>query len=149
MKLYYFSRREFLRDGRDWFDDIDPRLLVLLDTFRHQWGSRVLISGHPDAIGRTGKATDSQHHWEPGKLVRGIDVIPSAMGLRKDANRAITMAIDLGFTGIGLYPHWQPSAGLHLDTRTLRRPGDPALWGAVYKPQQYLPLNETLEFMPA
>lgn len=160
MKLYYFTKAEFERNGRNWMRYMDKRLLVLLDTFRHQWERPVFISPHELAIGRPGWPNpNSDHFWsEPDGVVRAVDVIPTGMDSRLAAEYAIRIAEDVGFTSLGLYPHWRPSPGLHLGTRVSNWPGKPATWGATRlgpdgKPdptakQVYCSLEKAMEFMP-
>lgn len=132
LNLYYFGRGEFERGGVNWFDRMDPRLLVLLDSFRHQWGKKVVISPHPAAIGRElGPTRLSDHNVDLHGAVLGIDVMPEGMRTQMTVNAAVRIARSVGFTAIGVYPDWQPAAGLHLGTRTGRHPTDPAVWGAV------------------
>lgn len=131
-QLFYFAESEFSRGGRNWYSDMDPRLLVLLDSFRHQWGRKVEISPHPAAIGRElGSDVLSDHNITVNGRVYGIDVIPAGMVTQTEVRHALEYAKRSGFTAIGVYPDWQPAPGLHLATRPSRRPGDPAMWGAV------------------
>ena len=125
MKLHYFKTEEF----RGQKSKIDPRLLILLDTFRHVWGQPVAISAHPNAIGRDNG--DSYHNYVKHGEVYAIDVMPFGIEGYEDALRAAAAARMVGFTGIGFYPHWKPRPGLHLDTRPNRHPDNPALWGGI------------------
>lgn len=66
----------------------------------------------------------SQHFYG-----RAIDVMIKILpyeNVNKCLRLAATKAKEAGFTGIGVYPDWKPSPGLHLDTR----PGKLAQWGA-------------------
>jgi hypothetical protein len=154
VKLYYFQRDEFDRDGRNWMASMDKRLLVLLDVFRHMWGQPIALSPHRRALGRPGWPNPNSDHYysEPSGIIYAADVLPAAMGTRTMAERAIKLATDLGFTSLGLYPHWSPRAGLHLGTRVTHRPGSPATWGSIRvdpnQPQQYVSLAEAMEHMP-
>ena len=131
MQLYYFTPSEFRRDGVDWFKQMDGRLLVLLDTFRHEWGAKVSISAHPSALGRHDGDKQSDHNVDLYGVVLAADVIPAGIADRHDAETAIEIAKRIGFTSIGFYPDWHPAPGLHLGTRRDRVPGSPAIWGAV------------------
>src|SRR5690606_34712998 len=115
MRLYYFKDQEF----RGQLDSIDPRLLYLLDAFRSNWGLPVIISPHPHAIGR--EDGDSQHNWRKHGQIRAIDLFPQGIIKIEDAQEAIECAKDVGFTGIGIYPHWtrigRRECGMHLDVR--------------------------------
>lgn len=137
LQLYYFGRAEFQRGEVNWFDDMDQRLLVLLDAFRHQWGRKVVISPHPAALGRHGSATElSDHNITIHGRVFAADVMPQGMTTQSEVNHALLYARRIGFTSIGVYPDWSPAPGLHLGTRPSRRPGDAAEWGAVRQGDQ-------------
>lgn len=129
--LVHFRAAEFRRGGVQWFLVMDPRLLVLLDTFRFMWGRPVAISQHPAALGRHLSDSRSDHNVDRDGTVYAADVHPIGMDTRERAEQAIELARSIGFTAIGVYPHWQPRPGLHLGTRRDRRPGKPAEWGAV------------------
>jgi len=120
MKLHYFKRSEF----RGYFDLMDKRLLVLLDTLRHISGTPISVSAHPRAIGR--QDGNSWHNYRKHGHIYAIDVMPY-----DKPKYVLSIAMDLGFTGIGYYPDWNPRAGLHLDTRTNEDPEYPALWGGI------------------
>jgi hypothetical protein len=153
MRLYHFRPSEFDRNGVNWYARMDPRLLVLLDVFRHQWGP-VRISPHHHALGRKRWPNQNSDHYvdEDMTTVYAADVLPAGMTRHADAKRAITLAEQCAFTSIGLYPHWWPSPGLHLGTRPGRQPGNPATWGAIRPerddPQAYVSLSAALELMP-
>ncbi|HSH25400.1 MAG TPA: hypothetical protein VLA13_07670, partial [Massilibacterium sp.] len=82
-KLTYFSRSEFDRGGRNWFNDMCPSLLVRLDVLRNMWGAPIVISPHPDAIGREDD-TDSQHNIRKWGEVRAVDVFFDLPEKKKD-----------------------------------------------------------------
>lgn len=134
LTLRYFKPDEF----RGWWDQMDPALLVLLDRLRARLapltpdagGVPISISPHPRAIGRhDGPDGDSQHNIDRWGEVRAIDVMPH-IG-RQYRRNVVGIAIDVGFTGVGVYPDWEPRWGLHLDTRQDRKPGDPATWSGI------------------
>lgn len=151
MRLYHFFEHEFVRGGEDWFPLMAPRLLVTLDLFRYRWGDVVEVSPHPAAIGRRlGPSVLSDHNVDRWGLVHGIDVMPRGMERRRDAERAVRYLVEVGATAIGVYPHWQPGAGVHVGQRDSHRPGAPASWGAVRRDgkQVYVSLDEALGAMP-
>lgn len=152
MNLYYFTQPEFERGGRNWYSDMDPRLLILMDVFRHRWGRPVQISPHPKALGRVmDESKLSDHNFTRWGVVLAADVMPEGMDTRADAEHALELANEIGLTSIGLYPHWQPGPGLHLGTRRECRPGGPALWGAVrneHGKQVYCTLDQAVAKMP-
>lgn len=158
-KLHYFDRSEFIRE-EDWFTKMSPRLLVLLDTFRHLTGM-CIISPHKDAIGRRDD-TDSQHNIEKWGEVRAVDVFPAFKSelyikityqlhesdtSRLTANDWVETAKYIGFTGIGYYPNWtynsEQRPGLHLDVRESAKPGEPVTWGRIG--EQYVSLDKAME----
>lgn len=146
--LYYprfFSRMEF----GEWAADMDIALLVLLDAFRARWGQPVYISKAPGAIGRRA-GTNSQHDLTTWGTVRAVDVHPSGILVADDLRKAQRLAIETGFTGVGVYPHWKPRPGLHVDVRRGHNPGQPALWGGIRRTpesqQEYVSADEAISF---
>lgn len=130
--LRHFSPLEF----GAWWPLMSNDLLLKLDEFRERWGGPVSISRASGAIGRDDEPDDtSQHNPIRWGEVRAVDVIPSDMDTPGDRQRAFEIARDVGFTGIGVYPDWSPSPGLHLDVRSDREPGDPAVWAGVQELQ--------------
>jgi len=150
--LYYFKPYEF----GDWLDHMDPRLLVLLDVFRHRWDKSLVIMMNGRIDGRLGRHKgedhDSQHNIDRWGEVRAADCFVSGLNTRADSARAFLLAKEIGFTGIGIYPDWMPSPGMHFDTRRDRRPGDPAHWGAVRDrpraPQRYVSWDYAASKLP-
>ena len=124
--LHYFKPGEF----REWWGRMDPRLLVLLDTLRHRYSYPIAISPHPRAIGREDGGS-SWHDYKTHGRVYAVDVLPADSQRRDRMQWLVEEAQRLGFTGIGVYPGWEPRPGLHVDTRTEREPGDPATWGYI------------------
>ena len=124
VKLEFFKPSEF---GL-WYPLIDDKLLIGLDEFRRQLDAPVVISPAPGALGRwSSDYKTSQHYAIHG--VRALDVlIPEHITLE----RAYNVARGVGmFSGIGVYPDWQPRHGLHLDTRKDRTPAAPATWAGI------------------
>lgn len=145
-QLHHFTPAEFVRE-EDWWPLMSPRLLVLLDVFRYRWGDTVRISPHRRALGRRlGMESFSDHNVDQWGEVRGVDVLPRNFRTRTDARTAVELATRLGFTSIGVYPHWLPSPGLHLGVRADRNMGAPATWGAlnVDGKQTYTTLAEAI-----
>ena len=148
--LRYFTRQEFGPNptrGIDWWPCMDPRLLVLLDVFRHQCGAPVSISQHGQALGRRlGRDVKSAHNYDRHGVVLAADTFPDMMDSPDDALEIIDLAEYVGFTGIGIYPHWS-RPGLHLDTRRDREPGSPAKWGAISVDgsQEYVSVSAALD----
>jgi len=95
-------------------------LLTKLDEFRERLGEPVMVSPAKGSMMRWNAPNNSQH-----KYGRAIDVmLPKTV----DFARAFKIAKEVGFTGIGFYPHWRPFPGFHVDVRPTKKV---ALWGAV------------------
>ena len=144
MTLYFFSRDEF----RGWFDQMDPRLLFLLDSLRHQWGQPIRISQADGAIGRHMGEGLSQHNADKWGMVRAVDVYVDGVTNEQQAREFVDLAEQVGFTGIGVYPDWAQGIGFHLDVRVDAIPGKPAKWGAVNNEvgqQRYVVMSQALE----
>jgi len=126
--LRYFKNAEFVREGRNWLPMYNPRLLILLDTFRHLTGPCIL-SPHPLALGRMSypKRPGTLHKYDAEEGVRAIDVFPHIPNKpdtkwhRKEI--AVTWIEEAERIGLscGLYPQWtykgKQRPGLHLDIR--------------------------------
>lgn len=153
LHLYYFPQEEF----QGWWSEMDPRLLVMLDVLRHKWNGPIWVSEAPGACGRVlGPEDESQHNVERWDMVRAVDVFPSGMTTYQKAFTMTVYAARLGFTGIGLYPEYKPSPGLHLDVRRDRWPGNAAKWAGIRDPEapvgtpvDYVGLQQGLERLPA
>jgi hypothetical protein len=150
--MAYFVAEEF----RGWEPRMDDDLKDKLDEFRGALGYPVRVSPAEGAIGRRqGPAGTSQHNVDRWGEVRAIDVMPTPTGpdgapramTKAEAEHAKAVAERVGFTGIGVYPGWQPFPGLHLDTRRDRAPGDPATWAGIPEPgggQTYVAMDRGL-----
>jgi len=126
VELRHFRPHEF----RGWFHAMSPTLLERLDHWRHMLDAPVLVSPAAGALGRhLGKDNSSQHNVDVWGEVRAIDLMPQLPV--EEMERAFDLAIDAGFTGVGLYPDWCPQWGMHLDVRKDRRIDDPALWSGL------------------
>lgn len=139
-----------------------PRLVTLLDLFRYRWGRAVIISPADGALGRRDDSS-SRHNIERWGRVEAADVMPTGMDHAYQAREAVEVARRCAITGIGVYPHWSPRPGLHLDVRDAAKPGDPAAWGAIDESrategqrqrgrvrggQVYLGIDEAIGVMP-
>ena len=132
LDLRYFRPIEFVRGDVDWFPKMSPRLLVLADTMRHQWGKPIHISRDNAALGRNLGASHSQHNIDRWKEVRAMDIQPEGLDTPEDAHAFHMLALDLGITGIGFYPHWH-MPGFHIDVRADAAAGSPATWGRLLR----------------
>ncbi len=118
--LRYFNPSEF----GEWWPLMSTDLLTKLDEFRDRLGVPVRISPATGSLGREdGVAGTSQHNIDLWGEVRAVDVMFTGVSLEY----AFRVAKDIGFTGIGAYPHWQPTQGMHLDVR----PAPLALWSGI------------------
>ncbi|MAB53548.1 hypothetical protein [Marinobacter sp.] len=124
--MKYFKPDEF---GGD-FDLLSHDLKYKLDQFREAWGEPVMVSPAPGAVARRlGYDSKSQHNIDRWGECRAVDVMPFEMNTVADRVRAFNLSVQVGFTGIGIAPVWQPRPGMHLDVRKDRTPGKPAKWG--------------------
>jgi len=115
-------------------------LLQKLDEFRERLGRKVMISPAPGALIRFDKGSESQHTFG-----RAVDImLPDG----PDLETAFGIAKAVGFTGIGVYPDWEPYQGLHLDIRKLEPGYSIATWGGKNKDgrQVYVSLSEVLTY---
>jgi hypothetical protein len=147
-RLQYFHKDEFVARAAagghmiDWSNDMDRRLLVLLDGARSMWGNAIRISNADGSIGRL--AGSSRHSLAQWGSVMAVDVVPAGIKSRADAERFYYMAKQIGFGGIGCYPEWNQGVGFHLDSRGCE-PYKPACWGVVGG--SYVSLHETFNSM--
>jgi len=129
--LMHFKPEEF----REWWPDMDMRLLDGLDAFREALRAPVMISPAEGALGRhLGIRAASRHNVDRWDTVQAVDImLPRGPDLRDkdDAMKVIDLAVDCGFGGIGVYLDWKPYAGLHLDIRPLKPDGSPATWTRI------------------
>lgn len=134
LRLAYFSPDEFgPTSHRDegWWTRMDLRLLMLLDSFRHQLGRPVDISEHQLALGRyDGPEGTSDHNFDRWGSVRAVDCFCDIRD-RDDGEDTVSLAFDTGFNAVGIYPHWNGGIGLHLGTRETLSIDEPAEWGAI------------------
>ena len=127
-----------------WFDLVDPGVLVRLDVLRELWRAPISISQDDRAVGRNDGDSESRHNVDKWGAVFAVDVFPSGIRNRKDAERFILLAKSVGFNGIGFYPKWR-RPGFHLDRRD-----DAARWGGRYewqdgkREQVYISLEKSL-----
>jgi len=119
MQLRYFTAAEF----GEWWPLMSTELLTKLDEFRHQLGVPVRISPASGALGRRMGMATSQHNVDLWGEVRAVDVMFEGVSLE----RGYQVAKEVGFSGIGAYPDWKPSKGMHLDVRQAPL----ALWSGV------------------
>lgn len=145
--LEFFSPVEF----GVWYPAMDNKLLVGLDELRRRWGYPIKISTAFGALGRN-EGNESSWHFPRNGIVHAADVMPTkdGRGLNNDELQEIfNMARSLQvFGGVGVYPHWKPYKGLHLDTRTDRDAAtNPALWGGIKQggKQVYVSAYEALK----
>ncbi len=138
-KLTYFSASEF---GM-WWPFMNADLLRKLDAFREAWGAPVQLSPAEGGIGREDDS-NSQHNVLKWREVRATDIMPEGMDAPADRERAVRIAREVGFTGIGVYPNWKPRPGIHVDVREPEYAGHVATWSQLASGGPYLSINEGL-----
>ena len=133
MHLQHFKQSEF----REWWQNMSPRLLVLLDVLRYRLDVPITISASPQALGRKlGPDAQTAHNVDKWGAVLAVDCFVAGVEDQMGARFALKTAKELGFTGIGFYPGWINNAGetqpgWHFDVRHNRKMGTPATWGKV------------------
>jgi hypothetical protein len=131
MHLQNFSEKEF----REWYGEMSPRLLTMLDILRYQIGLVIEISGNDSALGRKlPEDKESEHNINHWGEVLAVDCFVGKNTTQRDARKIISTAKAIGFTGIGVYPFWTNNKGVkqcgfHFGVRPTRKMGDPATWG--------------------
>ena len=135
-ELKYFKPHEF----QGWFEFMDLDLLQELDDLRHAWGKPIRISPAPGATGRRLGESMSYHNFDRWGCVKAVDVMPDGLDCAVCAIEFDRLSRP-AFKGIGLYPHWKPSPGFHLDVRKQY-----ARWGAIKigKQQHYVSFEHAL-----
>lgn len=152
---YFFGRKEFYRNGENWYDLYDPRWLVLVDSFRLATGI-CLLSPHPRALGRRdgidNRSGYDGHNIDKHGYVKAGDTFPNIMRKENEylsIRFAFHTARDIGFTGIGIYPQWalngKRRCGLHLDVRDGVLPGQPVTWG--YLDNKFVPMENAFNYL--
>ena len=134
--MRYFTPEEF----RGQYDLLDEELKTVIDEFRHLWGDAVTVSPAPGSIGR--EYGRGFHNYAKHGTIKAIDLMPSNFNDHIDFKRAYEIAKQAGARGIGIYPDWRPSAGIHLDVG--RRPG--RVKGYVAKWSGFRQLDGTQKF---
>lgn len=139
VNLKYFNKSEFRSwDHKkkvwvNWYPHISPEALNKVDLFRAKWGAPVQISKALGGLGRhLGPYDESQHNIDKWDEVRALDFFPQGLN-SMNAKRAYDIAVEVGFTGIGIYNDTSPGWMIHGDVRADHLPGDPAKWSRVNK----------------
>lgn len=138
-KLTYFQPSEF----GIWWPFMNADLLLRLDAFRERWGAPVMLSPAQGGLGRHDDS-GSQHNVNLWGEVRASDIMPQGMISVADRQRAVRIAREVGFTGIGVYPGWAPYPGIHVDVREPSSPGHVATWSQLASNAPYGPISEGL-----
>lgn len=148
MILQNFTRNEF---GED-YGLMSHRLLTLLDLWRYRIGCPVNISSAMGALARhSGQNNQSEHNVDYWGHCLAADVFASDVWTRYETDRAVELAVECGFTGIGVYADTNNNQGVrqvmfHLGVRPTRNMGDPAVWGRV--DHEYVSLVEAVAALP-
>ena len=123
--MKYFTEEEFL----GWYDEMDHRLLQMLDALRELLGCPLYLSKLEGAIGRHAGSSGTWHNIDKHGKVYAVDGgIPESVTY----NQLYDACLAVGFTGIGLYSGWNSGRGFHVDTRTDRDSSNPAVWSGIY-----------------
>lgn len=141
--MQYFTPSEF----REWYSDMSPRLLTLLDVLRFTLGKSIVISPHKDALGRRmGSNKESCHNIDFWGEVLAIDGFCPWIKHEGEVRWVFNRSRELGFTGIGIYADTtykgKKMPMFHWDTRPTEKMGSPATWGRV--DGQYTSVNEAI-----
>lgn len=141
--MQYFTRAEF----REWYDDMSPRLLTLLDVLRFTLNKPITISPHKDALGRRlGPQSQSCHNVDVWGEVLAADFFCPWIRHQDEVRHVFNRMRELGFTGIGVYADTQYKGKFcpmfHGDVRTSEKMGSPATWGRVAG--KYVSVNEAI-----
>lgn len=140
--LKYFQRQDF----QPWDNVMSEDLLEKLDKLRSVLGVAISPSKHPRAIGRhLGQENTSQHNVDRWGEVRAVDVFIKGVEDTNDTYDVVQKAIQVGFTGIGVYPDAKQGMMFHFDVREGREAGSPALWARV--DGEYVGIGEVLPMM--
>ena len=123
--MKYFTEAEF----GGWFDKVDEKLKVKLDSLREELGVPVHLSKNKIAVGREDNSNSWHNVRKHGKTYAVDGYIPEGITYKK----FYQTCLKVGFTGIGLYTGWSGGKGFHVDTRLDREEGNPAKWSCVYK----------------
>lgn len=120
---------------------LSTKLLKKLDKFREQLGERIIVSPAKGSMFLNNERENNSQHF----LGKAIDImLPDTT----DWERAYTIAKNVGFTGIGFYPHWKPYKGFHVDVR--ESDGHISTWSGINpdgKGQRYVGLWEGLSYV--
>lgn len=128
----HFEAEEF----RDWSDDMSTRLVTMMDVLRFQVGSPIVISPHPDSLGRElGPNDQSAHNIDLWGEVLASDWFVPHVTTRAAVEDIVDRMRKIGFTGIGVYTDTvylgEPLPMFHGDVRPTEDMGAPATWGRV------------------
>ena len=151
INLKHFIPREFTRAGFQFYKNMAHEFLFAIDELSCSTGYGIRISRHKKAIGRISKdggasqhdITDDEwynHNKDVVLVVADTQPFNRETGLQLTHHEAeifYVTAVKLGFTGIGVYPHWNPMAGFHLDMRIQPKGKKLSTWGALKEVVKY------------
>jgi len=141
--MQYFTPAEF----REWYSDMSPRLLTLLDVLRFTLGKSIVISPVDGALGRKKGPSDlSCHNIDVWGEVLAVDLFCPWIKSEDEVRHVFNRMRELGFTGIGVYSDTKfggkPMPMFHGDVRPTEKMGHPATWGRVAG--KYTTINEAI-----
>lgn len=134
-------------DFRGWYKDMDHGLLEVIEKFAESLDYDIFISPASGGIGRRMSPTAKSFHniTKYGK-VQAIDLMINKTLTPDEWRDVFEKAKLAGATGIGLYPDWNPTNGVHLDVgkRPGKSPDNPAKWSAyrVNGKQKYFSIDK-------
>ena len=120
---------DFNFDFRKWKASVDEKLLESLKSFSEKIETEFFISPAPGSIGRHGGTSMSMHNVDRWGTVKAIDIMFSNLEFNAESvKKILNAAKKSNFGGVGVYPHWQPRWGVHLDIRKKKKNGKIAKW---------------------
>lgn len=149
----YFDPPEFTNEGGDWWAVMSQRTIAFVDLLRYRLGKAIFISNNAFSLGRRlGPGSMSSHNIDQWDECLAIDCFVKGVYTQEEAEEVVRLAIQCGFTGIGVYADTTNNLGekqvmFHLDTRPNERMGVPATWGRVHG--AYSSMIEALKQLPA
>lgn len=106
---------------------LDAQVIYTLATLRSLIG-RIRISPAPGAVARTQGSESTMHFAGNGRLSLAVDIMPLDVDL-KTAYQAAKSISQIG--AVGVYPDWNPQAGLHIDLRKRKAAFKIAEWSGL------------------
>ena len=148
----HFRPKEFKNRSGDWWPLMSPRTITMLDILRYRSGRAIEISNNGYSLGRyLGPSKMSAHNIDQWDECLAVDCFVKGVYTKPQAKHIVQLAIQCGFTGIGVYTDTTNNTGekqvmFHFDSRPNEMMGVPATWGRVHG--AYCSLTEALNQLP-